>query len=70
MVTGVLAKGHRVGVGSCGGEVRGSWEREGRVVGTANKTLKAEVRAGFGSGRFDVMRGEFQAEEGATLTLG
>ena len=70
MVTGVLAKGQRFGVGQWGGEVRGSWEREGRVVCTANKTLKAEVRAGFGSGRFDVMGSGFQAEEGANLTLG
>ena len=40
------------------------------MVGTANKTLKAEVRAGFGSGSFDMMGSGFQAEEGANLTLG
>ena len=40
------------------------------MVGTTCMTLKAKVRAGFGSGRVDVIGGGFQTEEGADLTLG
>lgn len=40
------------------------------MVGTTCMTLKAKVRAGFGSGRVDLIGGGFQTEEGANLTLG